>query len=63
MTDLQEEFQRVSDIMYEEGIGYYLLDYTDSSSMPDKESKKLFEEATRAIQDFEEYIKIKRKGL
>ena len=53
---LTEEFQRVQNIMENEGIGYYILDYTDSSSMPDEKSKKLFESAHQAITELIQYI-------
>ena len=54
---LQEEFKRIEDISYDEGIGYYLLDYTDENEMPNEESKQLFLEAKNAIKKFEAYIK------
>ena len=52
----KEEFKRIVHSIDEEGIGYYLLDYTDSDSMPDEESKKLFENAIEAINIFTKYV-------
>ena len=54
--ELKEEFEYIENKIKNEGIGYYLLDYTDSSTMPDKKSKELFEKARRAILDFQDYI-------
>ena len=53
---LKEDFQYVLNKMENEGIGYYIMGYTDSSSMPDLKSKKLFEEAHRALTKLIQYI-------
>lgn len=52
----QEKFQYVENKMEKESIGYYILDYTDSYSMPDDKSKQLFDDAHKALNKFVQYI-------
>jgi len=56
MEDLQEEFECIQNKIENEGLGYYLLDYAVSDSMPDDKSKKLFEKAVKALSNFKKYI-------
>ena len=56
---LQEEFENVVNKIDNEGLGYYLISYTDSSSMPDEKSKDLFDKAVKALNNFTEYVEAK----
>jgi hypothetical protein len=58
-NNLSDEFQYVENKIENEGVGYYILHYTDSSSMPDSRSKELFDEAYRALTEFTQYIEEK----
>jgi len=57
--ELREEFEYILNKIDNEGLGYYLLDYTDSSEMPDEKSKELFEKANEALFAFKKYIEEK----
>ena len=61
MSELMEQFQVIENKMNNEGLGYYIMNYTDSSSMPDKESKRLFNEAVIALTNFTNYIQLMAK--
>ena len=54
-----ENFIDVSNKIDNEGLGYFILDYTSSDSMPDQKSKELFEAAEDALSEFRNYIEEK----
>ena len=58
---LQEEFEGIANKIENEGLGYYLMYYTDSSSMPDEKSKKLFDEAVKGLNNFTAYVEAMAK--
>ena len=58
----QEEFEYVEDKIDQEGLGYYLMDYTDSGEMPDEKSRELFDRASGAMRDFVDYIEEMARG-
>jgi hypothetical protein len=58
---LKEEFAIILNSINNEGLGYYLLDYTDENSMPDKKSKKLFKKSLKSLKKFKNYIEEKSK--
>ena len=53
---LQELFEGIKNRIEQEGLGYYLISYTDSSEMPDETSKDLFDKAVNALDDFMDYV-------
>lgn len=44
-----------------EGLGYFILDYTSSFDMPDEKGAKLFDEAEFALRQFQEYVEEQAK--
>lgn len=54
--NLQEKFEDMLVRVNNDGLGYYLMHYTDSNSMPDEKSRRLFEDANKALKEFETYI-------
>ena len=59
--NINENFSIILNSINNEGICYYLLDYTDENSMPDKKSKKLFKKSVKSLKKFQNYIKEKSK--
>ena len=57
----KEKFSIILHSINNEGLGYYLLDYTDENSMPDKQSKKLFKKSLKSLKKFKNYIEEKSK--
>jgi len=55
----EEEFDYIEAKIDNEGIGYYILDYTTSAEMPDEKSKELFDKASNALREFKNYINSK----
>ena len=56
---MADDFKCVLNKIENEGLGYYILDYTSSDSMPDEKSKELFENAEKALTEFKKYIEEK----
>ena len=53
---LQKQFEDIQGKIENEGLGYYVMDYTDSSAMPDETSRDLFDKASNALSDLVDYI-------
>ena len=51
-----ENRQEVAWKAEDEGLGYFILNYTNSDSMPDEEMKKAFEKAENALREFEKLL-------
>lgn len=51
-----ENYLKVLNKIENEGLDYFILDYTDANSMPDKKGKELFEKARIALEEFKEYV-------
>ena len=48
--DTREE---VAEVVMEEGLGYFIMNYCGADDMPDEELKKAFQKAYDALSEFE----------
>lgn len=53
-----EDYSDVKFSIEREGIGYFLMDYIDSSEMPDEKGKELFDEAVNSLKKFQDYVEL-----
>lgn len=57
-----ENYIRVANKIDNEGFDYFILSYTDASSMPDKKGAELFEKARIALEEFKEYVDMRAEA-
>ena len=51
-----EDREHVAVKVNEEGLGYFILDYTSADQMPDEELKNAFIKAEQALAEFENLL-------
>ena len=44
--------EEIGQIIENEGLGYFIMDYTGPESMPDEEMKNAFIKAKKSLEDF-----------